>query len=208
MNGDIYVTAVKVAKGKVELEYVDLKNGRPYSTEEKNQPHPDFMNSLKKLVPYLAKVYYLDDDSDKVSINGFSSGRDTTLVVLKGMLTVASGRKVAINSDAIDTEKEVYGFEPVLDDLIADIQGEAIKFFFEGKSSQATIPFEETDPDDNEPQETEYPNETEPSDSDLDDSKETPIEEETNADSLQEAIDEDEQETPVDEEPTGGVPGL
>jgi len=208
MNGDIYVTAVKVAKGKVELEYIDLKNNRPYTTEEKNQPHPDLLNSLKKLTPYLAKVYYVGDQQDKISINGFSGGKDSTLVVLKGMLTVASGKKVAINSDAIDTdgEKEVYGFEQELNDAIEVIQEEAVKFFFEGKQAQATIPFEDEEDNDSVSQEQKNADIGE----DLNDDQTS----DSGFDALANAAEEnltEEQELPATEPPVeqnGGVPGL
>jgi hypothetical protein len=145
MNENIYVTAVKVAKGKIELEYVNTEENRPYSTEEKDTPHPDLYNALKKMVPFLAKVYYQSKNHDSISINGFSSGKDSTLVVIKGMLTVSSGKKVAINSDAIDIEKDVYGFEVELEKVIEEIQAEAADFFFGNKraATQEKLDFDQ-----------------------------------------------------------------
>jgi len=143
MNDNIYVTAVKIAKGKVELEYVDTKVNRPYTTEEKNQPHPDLFNAVKKLVPFLAQVFYLNNKQEVIDTTGFSKRYDSTLCVIKGMLTTSSGKKVAINSDAIDLEKEVYGFEQDLERIIEEIQTESEQFFFRGKQAQAEINFEE-----------------------------------------------------------------
>ena len=152
MNGEnLYVTAVKIAGGKVVLEFIDLDNHRPYSTEEKNVPHPDLYNALKRLKIYLAQVYHYKSAGliDKIDITGFSNKNESTFCVIKGTLTVPSGKKVAINSDAIDMEKELYGFEQDLDDVISDIRTEAEAFFFKGKTAQQTIPFEEDKGSDN-----------------------------------------------------------
>lgn len=148
MNGEnLYVTAVKIAGGKVVLEFIDLDNHRPYSTEEKNVPHPDLYNALKRLRLYLAQVYHYKttDLIDKIDITGFSNKNESTFCVIKGTLTVPSGKKVAINSDAIDMDKELYGFEQDLDDVIADIRNEAEAFFFKGKTAELKIPFEESE---------------------------------------------------------------
>ena len=146
-NNDLFITAVKVAGGKIGLEYTDLEQNRPYVTEEKDVPHPDLYNSLKKLGQYLAEVHYVKDNQDKVTITGFSNKSDSDFVVIKGTLTTPSGKKVAINSDAIDIEKELYGFEQDLSADIDDVRNEAQAFFFGGKKSQQVIKF------DDEPQE-------------------------------------------------------
>ena len=142
MNENLFVTALKVAGGKISLEYTDLEQSRPYTTEEKDVPHPDLYNALKKLGPFLGKVYYQSNNMDKITITGFSNKNDSDYVVIKGMLEVPSGKKVAINSDAINIEQETYGFEQELEAAVENIRGEAEKFFFEGKTAQQTIPFD------------------------------------------------------------------
>lgn len=144
MTDNLLITAVKVLKDKVMLEYVDTINSRPYMTEEKNTPHPDLVNSLKPLDTYLARIHYLPEEHlDKISSNGFSTKAESGIIVIKGMLTVPTGRKVAINSDAIDITKEVYGFESELEKIITNIQDEAFKFFFQDKTAQQKIDFDD-----------------------------------------------------------------
>jgi len=144
MTDNLEIVAVKVLKDKVTLEYVDKTNQRPYSTEDKSTPHPDLVNSLKPLNQYLARIHYLSEEHlDKISVNGFSTKAESSIYVIKGMLTTPSGKKVAINSDAIDSTKEVYGFEEHMEEIIDNIRSEAYEFFFNDKTSQQTIPFEE-----------------------------------------------------------------
>ncbi len=146
MTDNLLITAVKVLKDKVMLEYVDTINSRPYITEEKSTPHPDLVNSLKPLDTYLARIHYLPEEHlDKISSNGFSTKAESGIIVIKGMLTVPTGRKVAINSDAIDITKEVYGFESELEEIITKIQDEAFKFFFQDKTAQQKIDFDDKD---------------------------------------------------------------
>ena len=185
---ELHVTAIKVAKGKIELEYYDADQKRPYSTQESSQPHPDLFNVLKKLKQFLAKVYYVDD-LEKIDINGFSGKYESTIVVIKGMLTVPSGKKVAINSDAIDLDKEIYGFEQDLDSVITEIQDEAKAFFFQGKQAQGTLEFEEEDDEDDFPPIQHPASEVTQEQKDAD-----------NSESLQE---ENQQSKPVTEQPAG-----
>lgn len=194
MNENLFVTALKVAGGKISLEYTDLEQSRPYTTEEKDVPHPDLYNALKKLGPFLGKVYYQSNNMDKITITGFSNKNDSDYVVIKGMLEVPSGKKVAINSDAINIEQETYGFEQELEAAVENIRGEAEKFFFEGKTAQQTIPF------DKEPapkQEKEIPAEPPPPTEPIHDGKMAAAGEDLT----------DPERPPLDDEPKGDSPG-
>ena len=70
-------------------------------------------------------------------------------MVLKGVLTAPSAKKLAINSDAIDLTKEAYGSEAELRAIVDNVSREAAKYLFDGKMiKQEKLDFGTTeDPD-------------------------------------------------------------
>lgn len=157
MNKKNYsILSVKILKAGIEISYYDMKVDRNISIEDKkNSPHPDLVNAIQSLNEYLARTHLLPQEKySQVSSTGFVIKSDT-IVVLKGMLTAPSEKKLAINSDAIDLSKDAYGFEDDLQTVINIVVTEAGKYLFEGKMiKQAKLDFEERQQDEEKPEES------------------------------------------------------
>ena len=142
------ILSVKILKAGMELSYYDMKTDRNINIEDKkNSPHPDLVNAIQSFNEYLARVHLLPQEKyGRVVSTGFSIKTDT-IVVLKGMLTAPSEKKLAINSDSIDLSKDAYGFESDLQTVVDIVISEAGKYLFEGKMiKQAKLEFEEPEP--------------------------------------------------------------
>ena len=139
------ILSVKILKAGMELSYYDMKTDRNINIEDKkNSPHPDLVNAVQSFNEYLARVHLLPQEKyGRVVSTGFSIKTDT-IVVLKGMLTAPSEKKLAINSDSIDLSKDAYGFESDLQTVVDIVISEAGKYLFEGKMiKQAKLEFED-----------------------------------------------------------------
>jgi len=148
MNKKNYsILSVKILKAGIEISYYDMKTDRNVNIEDKkNSPHPDLINAIQSFNEYLAKVHLVPQEkASNVISTGFAIKSDT-IVVLKGILTAPSEKKLAINSDAIDLSKDAYGFESDLQTVVDIVVNEAGKYLFEGKMiKQATLDFEDPD---------------------------------------------------------------
>lgn len=146
MNKKNYsILSVKILKAGIEISYYDMKTDRNINIEDKkNSPHPDLVNAIQGFDEYLARVHLIPQEKyGNVSSTGFAIKSDT-IVVVKGMLTAPSEKKIAINSDAIDLSKDSYGFEDDLQTVVDTVIGEAGKYLFEGKMiKQAKLDFED-----------------------------------------------------------------
>jgi len=139
------ILSVKILKAGMAMSYYDMKTDRNINIEDiKNSPHPDLVNAIQGFSEYLAKVHLLPQEKyGRVVSTGFSIKTDT-IVVLKGMLTAPSEKKLAINSDSIDLSKDAYGFESDLQTVVDIVISEAGKYLFEGKMiKQAKLEFED-----------------------------------------------------------------
>ena len=139
------ILSVKILKAGMAMSYYDMKTDRNINIEDiKNSPHPDLVNAIQSFNEYLARVHLLPQEKyGRVVSTGFAIKSDT-IVVLKGMLTAASEKKLAINSDSIDLSKDAYGFEDDLQTVVDIVVNEAGKYLFEGKMiKQAKLEFED-----------------------------------------------------------------
>jgi hypothetical protein len=146
MNKKNYsILSVKILKAGVQISYYDMKTDRNINIEDKkNSPHPDLVNAIIGFDEYLARVHLLPQEKySNITSTGFAIKSDS-IVVLKGMLTAPSEKKLAINSDAIDLSKDSYGFEDDLQTVVDIVISEAGKYLFEGKMiKQAKLDFED-----------------------------------------------------------------
>jgi len=139
------ILSVKILKAGMAMSYYDMKTDRNINIEDiKNSPHPDLVNAIQQFSEYLARVHLLPEEKyGRVVSTGFAIKTDT-IVVLKGMLTAPSEKKLAINSDSIDLSKDAYGFESDLQTVVDIVISEAGKYLFEGKMiKQAKLEFED-----------------------------------------------------------------
>lgn len=142
----VIINSVKVSKNKILVEYYDLVRNRPYSTEDKESPHPDFYNAVKALSKYLAKIFYVEkNNQDKIKASGFSAKTDESIVNIKGAFVTLSGVIVGVSSGSIDLSKDVYGIESEIGKAIETVKSEAYKFLFENKTAQGKLDFEDED---------------------------------------------------------------
>jgi len=139
------ILSVKILKAGMAMSYYDMKTDRNINIEDiKNSPHPDLVNAIQQFSEYLARVHLLPVDKyGRVVSTGFAIKSDN-IVILKGMLTAPSEKKLAINSDSIDLSKDAYGFESDLQIVVNTVISEAGKYLFEGKMiKQAKLEFED-----------------------------------------------------------------
>ena len=139
------ILSVKILKAGMAMSYYDMKTDRNINIEDiKNSPHPDLVNAIQQFSEYLARVHLLPEEKyGRVVSTGFAIKTDT-IVVLKGMLTAPSEKKLAINSDSIDLSKDAYGFESDLQTVVDIVISEAGKYLFEGKMiKQAKLEFKD-----------------------------------------------------------------
>ena len=144
------ILKVKISNDKLVANYSTIAeevvvNGTQEYVLKQRPVHPDLENAVKALSKYLAKVHYISDkNKDKVSATGASmSGDNSEKVVITGKLIVGSGKVVAINTDCMSLESEIYGFEEDLETDVTTLLDETHEYLFEGKQSQQVIDFEE-----------------------------------------------------------------
>ena len=148
------ILSVNILKAGMAMSYYDMKTDRNINIEDiKNSPHPDLVAAIQGFSEYIARVHLVPKEKyGNIVSTGFAIKSDT-IVILKGMLTAPSEKKLAINSDAIDLSKDAYGFESDLQTVVDIVISEAGKYLFEGKMiKQAKLEFEdEADKADNQP---------------------------------------------------------
>lgn len=129
--------------------------------------HPDLKKLLKNLRPIMARVLkltsfksvfetpefkatkkqqeygetYYEKMLEDIEVRGISlnGSGDNCGVVITTVYTVGNGQKISINSHNIKLNVETFGFEEVLETIIADVENEVYDFLFNGKKAQLEL---------------------------------------------------------------------
>jgi len=137
---------VKVEKNLVTINYKSNSSDKEYTEKSKIQPHPDFINALKKFGPLVAEVFDMpEENKDKLTINGIviSEKNDSEQVMVLSTFETMSGAKVAINTPNISMETDHWAGQGTLGEDSDGVVDECYQYLFKNKAAQLVIPMEE-----------------------------------------------------------------
>jgi len=179
LNEDRF-TLTKVKREKnggldIHFDYIVKDGEETYNNKgelaDDKIPHPDLMERIKKLKPFLVDAYGFNkyrklisnaefqgtedqvtktEDLNaeilgKVDITGVSvSGQeDNRGAIITGTFDIQNGVKTALNSHRIKFSSTFFGWESEVGELIDELQKECYLYLFKNKKAQLDIPFGE-----------------------------------------------------------------
>lgn len=132
----IEVTKVELTKyGGLSIAYIEGED-EPIEIKCKSMaaPHPDFMNLLDNLKPYVSKCYGMDESKIKVLGVDYSG----LSVILKFAYLTKNNSEVKLVTPRIKFEGEAFGFEAELS-AVTDAVAYETNEYLNGKRAQMEL---------------------------------------------------------------------
>jgi len=141
----VEISGKKVVVTFATLEGDALTNHKMEYDATHKAIHPDFKKAMDSMKQYLAKVFYIDDLEDRLSVNklDFQFKDNVESVRINGKLLLASDNMTPIKTDFIRVREDnkVYDFKNDIEVDANIVRVEAFKYCFEDKKAQLSMDF-------------------------------------------------------------------
>jgi hypothetical protein len=141
----ISILGCKVGK-KIVMDYYSIPEGKNYSVENDETPHPNLMKALHAFNRELAEEHYIEDVEgiSNFMTNGFSINEKEGeySLILSGKLVTAHEDTISVSSGKIPYNANGDIMNNVIEEKLLDLRECLFQYMFEDVNAQGKLNFE------------------------------------------------------------------